>query len=97
MGWTLAARFTQALGHALRRHPDAQHIILLGDLANTGDAAEYARLAPLLADCPIPVTVTEWATMTSAHRLRNTFFDAADAGGFLQSALDLGACAPPDP
>lgn len=83
------ARFTEGLAHALVRHPDAQHVILLGDLTHTGADAEYARLAPALVDCPIPVTVT-----MGNHDLRGplqaTFPKARDADGFAQTALDLG-------
>lgn len=89
IGLDPAVRFAQGLAHALDRHPDAQHLILLGDLTNTGSDAEYARLAPLLADCPIPITVT-----MGNHDLRAPlhalFPQAADANGFAQSALDLG-------
>lgn len=83
------ARFKDGLAHALDRHPDAQHIILLGDLTHTGDPAEYAHLAPALADCPIPITVT-----MGNHDLRDplgaTFPTALNADGFAQTALDLG-------
>lgn len=83
------ARFAQGLAHALDRHPDAQHIILLGDLTHTGAPAEYARLAPALADCPIPVTVT-MGNHDLRDNLRAPFPQAFNADGFAQSALDLG-------
>ncbi|MEX3014820.1 metallophosphoesterase [Gymnodinialimonas hymeniacidonis] len=82
-------RFREGLAHALARHPDARHLILLGDLTHNGTPAEYARLAPALADCPIPITVT-----MGNHDLRDNlhavFPDALDRNGFVQSALDLG-------
>lgn len=83
------ARFTEGLTHALKRHPDAQHLILLGDLTHTGAANEYARLKPVLADCPIPVTVTMGNHDTRVP-LQSTFPQARDANGFAQTALDLG-------
>lgn len=83
------ARFKEGLAHALNRHPDAQHIVLLGDLTHTGDPAAYARLVPVLADCPIPITVT-----MGNHDLRDplhaAFPQGINAGGFAQHALDLG-------
>jgi len=84
------ARFAEGLAHALRRHPDAAHVILTGDLTHHGHPEEYARLKAALADCPIPVTLT-----LGNHDAR-TAFDAAfpDAArtpdGFAQAALDLG-------
>lgn len=82
-------RFRDGLAHALARHPDAQHIVLLGDLTHTGDPSEYARLAPALAASPIPVTVT-----MGNHDLREplsaAFPSALNADGFAQTALDLG-------
>lgn len=83
------ARFSDALSHGLHRHPDAQHIILLGDLANNGDPAEYARLAPALANCPIPVTVTMGNHDLRQH-LTSAFPNGLNADGFAQHALDLG-------
>lgn len=89
IGLDPAARFAEGLAHALARHPDAQHLILLGDLVHTGTAAEYDRLMPLLADCPIPITAT-----LGNHDARALFaqhFPASvNRDGFAQSALDLG-------
>lgn len=82
-------RLRDALTHALARHPDAQHIILLGDLTHTGAPSEYARLAPLLADCPIPVTLT-MGNHDRAAPLHTAFPDALNGCGFAQTALDLG-------
>lgn len=89
IGLDPAERFAEGLAHALGRHPDAQHLILLGDLVHTGAQAEYARLAPLLADCPIPITVT-MGNHDHRERLNATFPGALDRDGFVQSALDLG-------
>ncbi|QXT41237.1 metallophosphoesterase [Gymnodinialimonas ceratoperidinii] len=83
------ARFAEGLAHALARHPDAQHIILLGDLAHSGDPAAYARLVPLLADCPIPVTVTMGNHDLRAP-LRAALPGSFNAEGFAQHARDLG-------
>ncbi|MEO0762787.1 MAG: metallophosphoesterase [Pseudomonadota bacterium] len=89
IGLDPAERFAEGLAHALARHPDAQHLILLGDLVHTGRQAEYDRLAPLLADCPIPVSVT-MGNHDHRERLAATFPGALDRNGFVQRALDLG-------
>lgn len=83
------ARFRDALTHALARHPDAQHIVLLGDLVHSGSEAEYDRLMPLLADCPIPVTLT-MGNHDARALFAQHFPGSLDANGFAQSALDLG-------
>ncbi|WP_224815340.1 metallophosphoesterase [Hasllibacter sp. MH4015] len=83
------ARFSEGLAHALDRHPDAQHLILLGDLTHTGAQAEYDRLIPVLADCPVPITVTMGNHDTRAI-LGAAFPGALNADGFAQTALDLG-------
>lgn len=83
------ARFKEGLAHALSRHPDAQHLILLGDLTHTGAPEEFARLKPALADCPIPITVT-MGNHDTRTPLQATFPQARDADGFAQTALDLG-------
>ncbi|GAB5445563.1 metallophosphoesterase [Gymnodinialimonas sp.] len=82
-------RFQEGLTHALARHPDAQHIVLLGDLTHTGDPTEYARLAPALAECPIPVTVT-MGNHDQRGPLSEAFPQALNSDGFAQTALDLG-------
>lgn len=81
------SRFRDGLAHAIARHPDAQHLILLGDLTHNGLPEEYARLTAALADCPIPVTVTMGNHDTRAG-LQAAF---PQNGPFAQSALDLGA------
>lgn len=44
-----------ALGHALSRHGDARALILAGDLAAQGKAAEYAALARLFDRVTLPI------------------------------------------
>ena len=81
-------RFREALAHALTRHGDAHHIILLGDLTHNGRPEEYARLQTALKECPLPVTVT------MGNHDRRAAFDAAfpDASHnrAAQRALDMG-------
>lgn len=49
-------RLRAALDQALGDHPDAAHLILMGDLTHSGRADEYAALRDILSPCPIPVT-----------------------------------------
>ncbi len=82
-------RLTEALDHALSRHPDAAALILMGDLTHHGRPEEYARLAPALARVPVPVI-----PMLGNHDRREPFqaaFPAAprDAQGHVQTVLDL--------
>lgn len=78
------ARFEDALSHALAHHPDAERVILMGDLVNSGKPEEYARLAPVLARCPLPVTL-----MPGNHDDRAAMAEVLgaerDRNGFLQS------------
>lgn len=80
-------RLRDALAHGLRRHKDVARIILMGDLANSGRPAEYARLRTLLADCPVPVTL-----MPGNHDDRDALVEAfdlpRDENGFVQSVID---------
>lgn len=90
IGLDPAARFTQGLAHALDRHPDADRIVITGDLTHKGAAAEYARLRALLAGCPVPVSL-----MLGNHDRRDPFVTAFPETpltdeGFVQDVIDLG-------
>ncbi|MFZ5962702.1 phosphodiesterase [Thalassococcus sp. BH17M4-6] len=92
IGLDPSARFSAALDQALRHHPDARQLLILGDLTHTGHPQEYARLRDLLTDCPVPVTAT-----LGNHDDRAAYFSAfpgaaRDANGFAQAALDIGPC-----
>lgn len=50
-----AQRFADGLSHALAHHPDAEGIVIMGDLTHHGITQQYTQLRWLLADCPIPV------------------------------------------
>ncbi|MFX0545591.1 phosphodiesterase [Roseovarius sp. S1116L3] len=52
------ARFREGLAHALAQFPEAERIVITGDLTHHGHPAEYARLRSALADCPLPVHLT---------------------------------------
>ena len=89
IGLDPSERFSQALDQALDRHPDARAIVIMGDLTHHGRPAQYARLAELLADVPVPVI-----PMIGNHDRRDAFLAAFPdapqcADGFVQSILDL--------
>ena len=50
-------RFVEGLSHAQRRFPDAAHLVLLGDLANSGKVSEYQRLKGVLDQIDLPYTL----------------------------------------
>lgn len=83
-------RLADGLAHAARVHPDADRLVLMGDLTHHGADAEYARLKGLLKNLPWPVTL-----MIGNHDRRTAFLTAfpevqTDANGFVQTAIDLG-------
>lgn len=83
-------RFQNALDHAERMHPDAQRLILTGDLAHRGDLGAYHRLRNALANRPWPVSFL-LGNHDDRGTFRGVFPEASDDGaGFVQSALDLG-------
>lgn len=82
-------RLESALTHAMNRHPDAERLILMGDLAHRGKRKVYRALAKRLADLPIPVSLT-----LGNHDKRGAFLQAfsgtqTDENGFIQSVVDL--------
>lgn len=83
------ARFAEGLAHALRIHPDADHLIITGDLTHNGRPSQFTRVRKALADVPIPVTL-----MIGNHDNRDAYFDCfpdapRDANGFAQTIIDL--------
>lgn len=83
------ARLAAGLNHATRLHPDADRLIITGDLTHHGDAASYQRVRSLLEACPLPVS------MTIGNHDRREAFQAAfpevarDENGFVQECIDL--------
>lgn len=51
------ARFDAALAHAQTLHPDAERLVLLGDLVHDGPPEVYDRLAERIDALPMPVSV----------------------------------------
>ncbi len=83
------ARFRLVLDAACTAHPDAKALILLGDLTHRGLPDEYAALATVLRDVPIPII-----PMLGNHDRRAAFLaafpDAPRTGaGHVQGMMDL--------
>ncbi|MEM7240889.1 MAG: phosphodiesterase [Pseudomonadota bacterium] len=90
IGIETSARFKEALSHAIAHQPDAERLIILGDLAHAGKAEEYQTVKEALSDVPIPVHL-----MLGNHDNRDAFQDTfphapKDENGFVQHVIDLG-------
>ena len=48
------ANLDRALAHALEQHPDAETLVITGDLSDRGDRGDYERLKGRLAELPDP-------------------------------------------
>lgn len=84
------AQFTKALAHATKTHPDAEHIILMGDLTNSGHPEEFQMVQDTISNSPIPVTL-----MLGNHDRRDNFSTVfpnipLTPSGHLQTRIDLG-------
>lgn len=84
-------QISQALNHGMHNHPDADHIIFLGDISNSGKIEEYQRFKCVLDLCKKP-----YSLMVGNHDNRDNLLavlgDVPDTSdGFLQKSIDLGA------
>lgn len=86
IGLDPVARFERGLAHALSVHPDADRVLIVGDLTHHGRIAQYERLARALAAVEIPVHLT-----LGNHDRRDAFRDVFGGAGFAQEVVDLGA------
>lgn len=82
-------RFQLVYDAALRDHPDAAHMILMGDLTHHGKISQYQRLREALHNCKVPVL-----PMLGNHDIRENFRDVfpdapTDNTGFVQEIIDL--------
>ncbi|MGF1447400.1 MAG: phosphodiesterase [Pikeienuella sp.] len=79
------ANFERALTHAIAHHPDAEAMVITGDLSDWGDRADYLRLRQRVAQLPLPVHLC-----IGNHDERATFLevfpDSADRDAHVQSA-----------
>lgn len=83
-------QFRRALDHGITHHPDAERIVLMGDLANSGTAEEYSRFAHSIRGVDIPITL-----MAGNHDNRDTLIATlphvvTDGAGFLQTSHSYG-------
>lgn len=83
------ARLQAGLAHAARLHPDADRLVITGDLTHQGDIASYERVRSLIEDYPVPVSLTI-GNHDNRERFQSVFPDAArDENGFVQEVIDL--------
>lgn len=90
IGLDPAKRFAEGLEHAIREHPDAAGIVIMGDLTHHGRTAQYEQLRQLLDNVPIPVTYM-LGNHDNRDVFRRIFPDAAvTSAGHVQGMQDLG-------
>ena len=82
------ANFAKALAHATSHHPDAETLIITGDLSDWGEAADYARLKAQLADLPMPVHLCI-GNHDDRQTFLNVFPEKESADGFVQQVVPL--------
>jgi 3',5'-cyclic-AMP phosphodiesterase len=80
----------RAIAHAAEHHADAVACIILGDLVDSGDRAEYLALRDELGALPFACRL-----MLGNHDDRAAFLETfaaaeTDGNGFVQSTFDLG-------
>ena len=80
--------FTNALEHALTNHPDAEAIIITGDLSDWGEKTDYEVLREIIKKLPISVHLA-----IGNHDDRETFLDIfpdyEDQNGHAQKVFQL--------
>jgi len=89
LGINPAERFRDGLNHALRNYPDAEHIVLLGDLTNSGKVKEYQELKDALEGVSVPYTLM-CGNHDNRPNLLAVFPEASvTPEGHLQSIVDI--------
>lgn len=83
-------QFKKALSHGLKNHPDAEHIILMGDMTHSGHIKEYELLKSAIKGYQIPITF-----MLGNHDNRENFVKIfpeipLTKEGHLQTIINLG-------
>lgn len=83
-------QFKKALSHGLKNHPDAEHIILMGDMTHSGHIKEYELLKSAIKGHQIPITF-----MLGNHDNRENFVKIfpeipLTKEGYLQTIINLG-------
>jgi 3',5'-cyclic AMP phosphodiesterase CpdA len=82
------ANFAKALSHALGQHPDAEALIITGDLSDWGEVSDYQRLAALIAELPVPVHLCI-GNHDDRARFLSVFPELEGEGGFVQKVIPL--------
>ena len=83
------AQFQDALAHALANHADARHVMLMGDLTNSGKIPEYQRVRQVLQACPLPFTLMP-GNHDNRDNMRAVFGDLPTTDqGYLQAVIDV--------
>ncbi len=82
------ANFQKALDHALTNHPDAEALIITGDLSDWGEQADYMRLKATINDAPIPVHLCI-GNHDDRETMLDVFPEARGTGGFVQKVVPL--------
>lgn len=82
------ANFEKALAHALTQHPDAEAIVITGDLSDWGESADYEQLRARIAKLPLPVELAIGNHDDRATFLR-VFPELADDDGHVQRRFPL--------
>ena len=90
IGLNPLTQFQNALSHAHKNHPDAEHLILMGDLTHSGHIDEFKMIKDAIVDYPIPITF-----MLGNHDRRDNFATvfpniAMTPTAHLQTRIDLG-------
>lgn len=94
IGLDPVARLRSVLSTALRDHPDAAHVIFLGDLTHHGLPSEYNRLRDLVENLitpqgpPLLATIGNHDKRAVAHA--HLPWLAQDCQGFAQTSLCIG-------
>lgn len=83
-------RTRRALDHIAKAHPDADGLILTGDLTDRGEPAAFQQLAEALSDYPLPYWMVP-GNHDSREAMAAAFPDAFPdrQGPFLQRMVDL--------
>ena len=92
-GQTIAGRdptanFDKALKHALDNHPDAELIVITGDLSDWGERDDYERLSSRISELPLPVELCI-GNHDDRETMLSVFPELRGEGGFVQRSFPL--------
>lgn len=90
IGLSPLKQFKNALSHGQKNHPDAEHLILMGDIAHSGHIKEYELIKRAINNYQIPITF-----MLGNHDNRENFVKMfpeipLTKEGHLQTVINLG-------